>query len=276
VNHHRRRFIAASASLGLGQIPALGLAAELAGTSGRRAITRREVDDLQNKLVAGHFTCVRTPESGDGPFYYESSPARRNLSEGRKGLPLRLGITVANATVAGSTCAPIPNAVVDVWHADADGMYSNVGGDLQTLDTRGQTFMRGHQTTDSAGYVEFDTVVPGWELVSVPPPQDQVLRATHIHLKVFHEYKVVTTQLYLPDPFLDQLYASVDPYQKHRKMTAPGLKRSFERIRNTDDGIFLADRSRPMQVQRESGGIFAQAKIGIVTLGSRGIDSLFR
>jgi len=262
--------------MGIGQIPGLGLTDELAGTSGRRAITRQEVDELQNKMVAGRFTCVRTAESGDGPFYYESSPARRDITEGRKGLRLRLGITVANATAAGSACALLPDAVVDVWQADADGMYSNVGGDLQTLDTLGQTFMRGHQLTNSAGYVEFDTVVPGWELVGVPPPQSQVLRATHIHVKVFHEHKIVTTQLYLPDPFLDELYASVDPYRTHRKMTAPGLKGSFERIRNTEDGIFLADRSKPMQVQRESGGIFAQATIGIVTLGSRGIGSLFR
>ncbi len=83
---------------------------------------------------------------------------------------LRLGVRVADALIPGSSCAPLPGAVVDVWQADADGMYSNVGGDLQNVDTVGQTFMRGHQLSNRDGYVEFDTVVPGWELVGVPIP----------------------------------------------------------------------------------------------------------
>ena len=41
--------------------------------------------------------------------------------------------------------------------------------------------------------VEFDSVVPGWEVGR------NVVRATHVHVKVFHENKVATTQLYFPD-----------------------------------------------------------------------------
>jgi protocatechuate 3,4-dioxygenase beta subunit len=271
----RRRFIAGTTLIGLGQAAGVGSAAEPKGTDGRGAITSHQWDELRNKLNSGHLTCVRTPESTDGPFYYESSPARRNITEGRKGMRLRLGITVANATIAES-CSPLPDAVVDVWHADADGLYSNVGGDLQRVDTVGQTFMRGHQVTNRDGWVEFETVVPGWELVSVPQPANVVLRATHIHVKVFQEHKVATTQLYLADQFLDELYASVEPYRTHRQQTAPRLGRSYERIRNGEDGIFVADQSKPMEVRREGDGVFAQATIGLVTLGSRGVASLFR
>jgi protocatechuate 3,4-dioxygenase beta subunit len=276
MDRNRRRFIAGTALLGVGHAAGLGLAAEPAANAGRAAITKEEWDALRNKMGAGRFTCVRTPESTDGPFYYESSPARRNITEGRKGMRLRLGITVANATIVGAACAPLPGSVVDVWHSDADGMYSNVGGDLQTLDTVGQTFMRGHQVTDGEGYVEFDTVVPGWELVSVPPAPSVVLRATHIHVKVFQEHKVATTQLYFPDDLLDELYTSVDPYRTRRTRTVPGVERSFERIRNGEDSIFVADHSRPMEVRREGAGIFARATIGLVTVGSRGAPPLFR
>jgi hypothetical protein len=76
--------------------------------------------------------------------------------------------------------------VVDIWHADADGLYSNVGADLQEENTVGQTFMRGHQVADATGMVEFNSVVPGWEIGR------NVARTTHVHVKVFHENKVVT------------------------------------------------------------------------------------
>jgi protocatechuate 3,4-dioxygenase beta subunit len=274
MRYSRRRFLASTALAGVAHVAGVGLAAEPAENTGRRAITRQELDDMQNKVAGSHLTCVRTPESNDGPYYYESSPARRHITEGRKGMPLRLGITVLNVAAGG--CARLPDAIVDVWQADADGMYSNVGSDLQPVDTLGQTFMRGHQATDSAGYVEFETVVPGWELVGVPPPRNVVLRATHIHVKVFQEHKVATTQLYLPDRFLDELYVSADPYRTHRKMTAPGVAGSFERIRNTQDRIFIEDQSKPMEMRREGDGIFAEATIGIVSLGSRGVPSLFR
>jgi hypothetical protein len=83
------------------------------------------------------YTCVRMLEANDGPFYYESSPRRRDITEGRKGTRLRLIVNVANASPIGTACAPLENAVVDVWHADADGMYSNFGSDVQNVDTRG-------------------------------------------------------------------------------------------------------------------------------------------
>ena len=275
MNYSRRRFIAGTTSVGISQVAGAGLTAQPVDNPGRRAITKQEQDTMQNALASGKLTCVRTPESNDGPFYYTSSPARRDITEGRRGMRLRLGVTVANS-VGTATCAPLAGAVVDVWHADADGMYSNVGGDMQTLDTTGQTFMRGHQITNRDGYVEFSTVVPGWELVGVLPPRNVVVRATHIHVKVFHENKVVTTQLYLPDELMDELYTSADPYRTHRQMTAPGVGHPVERISNHQDRTFLVDQSKPMEIRRTSDGILAQATIGIATLGSRGLPSLFR
>jgi protocatechuate 3,4-dioxygenase beta subunit len=276
MNRDRRRFLAGTTLISVGQAAGIGWADGFTDRSGQRPVTRLELDQLHEERIRGHLTCVRTPESDDGPFYYQSSPARRDITEGRRGMRLRLGITVANATIVGNRCAPLPDTVVDVWHTDADGLYSNVGADLQTVDTTHQTFMRGHQITNREGYVEFHTVVPGWEIVGVPPPENVFLRTTHIHVKVFREHKVATSQLYFPDSFLDELYASIDPYRAHRQMTAPGLGRSFDRIRNGEDPIFLDDRARPLQIRREGAGVFAHATIGIVASGSQSVPSLFR
>jgi protocatechuate 3,4-dioxygenase beta subunit len=223
------------------------------------------------------YTCVRTLEADDGPFYYESSPLRRDISEGRKGVKLKLIVNVANATPISTACAPLADAVVDVWHADAEGMYSNVGGDVQTVNTLGAKFMRGHQVTGRDGRVEFDTVVPGWELVTAPPPLNLIVRATHIHVQVFHDHKIATAQVYFPDELLDQLYKEADPYRMHRQMTVPGLKgRMIDRVRNGGDPMFTSDNTKPLNVVRKGDGLVAEATIGIAAIGTLGTKTLFR
>lgn len=271
----RRRFIAATAALAASELAGQGVAAE--PRDGRKAMTQEEMDSLVLTMFKNpRHTCVRTPESNDGPFYYESSPLRRDITEGRKGARLKLIINV-EATIPGTVCAPLANSLVDVWHADADGMYSNVGNDIQNVDTRGGTFMRGHQVAGSDGRVEFDTVVPGWELVTAPPPINMIVRATHIHVKVFNDHKVATTQLYFTDAFLDELYAEADPYRANRQMTAPALKgRKVDRIRNDEDHIFVGDNSTPMTVTRQGDVLVAEATIGLVTIGTMGTKTLFR
>ncbi len=44
---------------------------------------------------------------------------RRNIKGYRKGTPLALSFVVVN----GSSSAPIENATVEIWHADAAGVY---------------------------------------------------------------------------------------------------------------------------------------------------------
>jgi protocatechuate 3,4-dioxygenase beta subunit len=274
VDTSRRRFLIGSALvLAAGST---GVAGAQQMLDGRTPFTRKQLDAFVNRMGGATLSCVRTPETNEGPFYYESSLERRSLVEGHQGVPLRLGI-VAAGVVGQSACLPLSGAVVDVWQTDGLGLYSNVGHDLQTVDTTAQTFLRGHQITDESGYVEFDTVVPGWELVPAPEPLKVLRRTTHIHVKVFHERQVVTTQLYLPDPLLDELYAGVEPYKSHRQMTAPGLDRYYERVRNHEDLIFPTDQARPLEVERSAKGLFAKAIIGFAgTMGNRGYSSRWK
>jgi protocatechuate 3,4-dioxygenase beta subunit len=68
-------------------------------------------------------SCMLTPEATEGPYYINLNLIRADISEGKAGTPLKLAMTVQDAT----TCKPIANAAVDVWHCDAAGVYSGYG-----------------------------------------------------------------------------------------------------------------------------------------------------
>jgi protocatechuate 3,4-dioxygenase beta subunit len=89
-------------------------------------------------------------------------------------------------------CEPIQNAVVDIWHCDAEGSYSEPG----------ETYLRGAQVTNADGIVEFTTVYPGW----YPG------RTVHIHGKVhLDKQTVLTTQFYFDDTVSAHVFVD-DPY----------------------------------------------------------------
>ncbi len=55
-----------------------------------------------------------------GPYYVASELVRRNVREGKPGLPLLLKLTVLDAR----TCKPLQNSAIDLWHCDALGLYA--------------------------------------------------------------------------------------------------------------------------------------------------------
>jgi len=58
-----------------------------------------------------------------------------------------------------STCTPIDNAFVEIWHANATGFY---GGYESNNFDNSETFLRGGWYTDSNGVAELTTVYPGY------------------------------------------------------------------------------------------------------------------
>lgn len=141
--------------------------------------------------------CRTTPEASAGPFPTIDQLQRRDITEGYPGHPLRLGVRVVDAD-----CAPIAGAEVEIWHADATGDYSSYedGGDGKD-EGEGTTFLRGVQTTDADGILEFQTVYPGW----YPG------RAVHIHARVRDAGSELTTQLYFDEGYTAAVYGE-DPY----------------------------------------------------------------
>jgi protocatechuate 3,4-dioxygenase beta subunit len=126
-------------------------------------------DDVTTSVAGGAKAtpdCVLTPGQEEGPFYIDLARVRRDIVEDRPGVPLALAVTVVDA----STCAPIRDAAVDVWHCDALGVYSGEPSE----GSEGASWLRGVQLTDRDGLAEFATIYPG----QYPG------RTTHIHLKV--------------------------------------------------------------------------------------------
>ena len=162
-------------------------------------------DAITGAVDAQTPACTLVPQQTAGPFYFDTKQVRRDISEGLPGIPLALTLQVVDA----ATCAVVAGALVDIWHADAAGIYSGYAGqgDGGDIDATGEDFMRGIQVSDAAGRVEFATVYPGW----YPG------RTTHIHFKILLDRQTtVTSQLYFPDAFSDVVYAQ-SPYSGRAK-----------------------------------------------------------
>ena len=175
-----RRQLMAVTAIGVAYV-LLGCGSEDSSTTTTAATTERA-------------SCVLTPEQTEGPYYIDDNLIRSDITGGRDGLPLDLGLTVQDA----SSCDPIENATVEIWHCDAEGQYSGVNG-------VGGNFLRGGQRTDANGLARFKTIYPGWYQG----------RTTHIHVKVHvGGDEVHTGQLY----FDDDTTAAVnrrEPYAAH-------------------------------------------------------------
>src|SRR6266513_1426616 len=144
-------------------------------------------------VASGAVSCVLTPEQTEGPYYIANEAVRRNITEGRPGTPLLLRAFVVDA----STCRPIKSAAVDIWHADAGGVYSGFGSGAAS-----RTFMRGIQRTNAKGIALFRKVYPGW----YRRPTVHLPLTVHLGGNIVH-----TGQLYFPDTLTDAVFRK-QPY----------------------------------------------------------------
>lgn len=221
--------------------------------------------------------CQLTAEQTVGPYYLDLEHVRQDLTEGKPGLPLKLRLTVVDAT----RCLPIQDAALDIWHCDAMGVYSGFtsnspdgppgmppggfrgrppgpppgprpdGDDPRTFRPPGfghrehdnTTFFRGVQLTDHAGVVEFSTIYPGWYMG----------RDIHIHMRAHIGGEVTnskysggrisyTGQLFFPEDISDAV-ARYGPYKNHHT----------ERTRQDEDDVFTS--------QHGSGSVITLAQI---------------
>ena len=158
-------------------------------------------------LAQNGTSCVLTPDAGEGPFYMDPKLIRSDITSGMPGAPLDLALQVVRA----GNCATIPNARVDVWHADGLGLYSGyakqsgVGG-VSTQPAVGAQYLRGTQIADADGSVRFRTIFPSWYGGRTP----------HVHFKVFlGGREVVASQIFFPDEISREVFNEWQPYRDH-------------------------------------------------------------
>lgn len=167
--------------------------------------------------------CVVRPEQTEGPYFVDEKLNRSDIRVDpsdksiKPGVPLRLEFQVSR--LAGAACSPLAGAIVDVWHCDAAGIYSDVRD--PRFDTRGKKFLRGDQQTNADGTTRFLTIYPGW----------YEGRAVHIHFKVRSAAaggaQEFTSQLYFDEAVNDQVF-SQGPYNTKRG----------RRVTNDSDSLF--------------------------------------
>lgn len=193
-----------------------------AGSAATGAVTR---DAFQS---AG--SCMVTPEQTEGPYYIDVDNVRSDIREDRQGTPLRVAARVVDT----DGCTPVKDAVFEIWHCDAGGVYSGFGSAPQ------ERFLRGAQVTNADGIAEITTVYPGWYQG----------RAVHIHAKVhLNNREALTTQFYFDDSVSDTVFVS-----------APYTSRTGNRTRNSSDGIYR--RETMLTVSKYGDGY-----LGLITIG---------
>ena len=154
--------------------------------------------------------CVPTTRLTRGPYLTPKSPRRSDIRENSPGVPIKLELTVIDDL----WCAPASDFVVEIWHCDANGLYSGVDNIVfdpntlrvtdQAINMKDKTFLRGHQVTDDNGSAVFTTIYPGWYMP----------RLAHIHVRLMWrdvEWTAFDTQLYLPTDIERAVYKTA-PY----------------------------------------------------------------
>jgi hydroxyquinol 1,2-dioxygenase len=125
-----------------------------------------------------------TPSTVVGPFHIHDSPDfdnGANMAGGAPGTPL-----VLTGAVRGLDGTPIPNALVDVWQPDGEGVY-----EAQKPGQEG-AYLRGVYRTDKDGRYVVRTVAPIGYTIPLDGPVGALVtrtgispyRPTHVHFDV--------------------------------------------------------------------------------------------
>lgn len=135
----------------------------------------------------------QTPSQTIGPFFKPSlvksgdETLARRESRGER-------IVIVGRILDGDG-APVDDAMVEIWQANADGRYDHLDDAQEKLiDPQFHGF--GRASTDRHGGFRFDTIKPGRV-----PGVSAVLQAPHINVSLFARglLKRLVTRIYFPD-----------------------------------------------------------------------------
>jgi protocatechuate 3,4-dioxygenase beta subunit len=237
-------------------------------------------------------TCALTKELTQGPYWFDVDSIRADIREDRPGAVLALALRVHDVTgcTEGSAATAVPNAVVELWHCDAGGVYSGFQSASRRARQNGAptgpppartaggpnpsgggppgagaanssggksdgSYSVGDTeatTTDDATYLRGAQVADAQGIVKFTTiyPGWYAGRTTHIHCKVHLDKKTVLTTQLYLDDSLTQRVYGSTPYNEHTGRDTT----------NSSDSIF--DRSGLLTVQPQGVGY-----LGVVNLG---------
>ncbi|RPA79064.1 aromatic compound dioxygenase [Ascobolus immersus RN42] len=220
-----------------------------------RGIERRNTTPYHKRGISGEsmfaeIACVLTPQTTIGPYYVKSTH-RADVRENQPGIPLLLDIQFVDV----NNCQPVPGLYVDIWQANATGIY----GGVQAEKTVGQTYLRGFEKVDDQGILHMTAVFPGW----------YTNRAVHTHILAHKGSRLNGNQISGGTvPHIGQLFWDMNlinqvkgqsPYNTNRMVLLP----------NQQDFIFqgASRQTNALMTSEFVGGRLTDGIISTITIG---------
>jgi hydroxyquinol 1,2-dioxygenase len=169
-----------------------------------------------------------------GPFYVQNPPEAAFGADIRgeaKGDPLYI-----DGSILSEDGQPVANAIIDVWHSDADGFY-----DVQLPELEGPT-LRARFHSDARGRFRFWTIMPRY----YPIPDDGTVgdmlkasarhpfRPAHVHFMIVAEgHPTLVTHVFVDgDQYLDSdaVFAVKNSLVRDFTREAPGVAPDGKKI----------------------------------------------
>jgi protocatechuate 3,4-dioxygenase alpha subunit len=153
---------------------------------------------------------IHTPSQTVGPFFHLGFDRLHRNNLVPHGTPADHQITI-HGKVCDAELAPVPDAVLEVWQADAHGEYPSRNLDPREAASAFRGF--GRIPTDDAGEFHFTTIKPG----AVRDKEPGTLQAPHIVVTIFMRglLRHLHTRIYFPgdahndaDPVLHHVLAA--------------------------------------------------------------------
>jgi protocatechuate 3,4-dioxygenase alpha subunit len=159
-----------------------------------------------------------TPSQTIGPFFHDAL-----LDEVRSELvpPDHPGAIRIVGTVYDGAGEVVPDAMVEIWQANAAGRYNHPADDREDLPLDEEFSGFGRSGTDANGGFSFSTVKPGL----VPAP-DGGFQAPHVMVSVFARglLKRLVSRIYFPDEeeanAVDPVLSSIEDQELRRTLIA--------------------------------------------------------
>ncbi|KAE9401320.1 aromatic compound dioxygenase [Gymnopus androsaceus JB14] len=214
---------------------------------------------LLNILSSTSSTCVLAPELMEGPYYINNEMIRNNLIEDQAGIRLTLDVAVIDVT----TCEPMEDVLVEIWAANATGIYSHGNFPGATLQ-RNETFLRGGYPTGPDGLAELVTIYPGF----------YARRTAHVHAMIHMNWDKSENgtfvsssgsvlhigQFFFQEEWNDKVYAT-SPYTENTN------KRTYNDEDKTVDDSEDADGNSAFIDLHLAGEDITDGLIGFITVG---------
>jgi protocatechuate 3,4-dioxygenase alpha subunit len=181
-----------------------------------------------------------TPSQTVGPFFHDALLAKDWSKLVAPDHPSAIRISGVVYDGAGE---PVPDAMLEIWQADAAGRYAHPEDDREDHSPEDGLTGFGRCGTDADGRYGFVTVKPG----PVPGPGGE-MQAPHVNVSVFARglLRRLTTRIYFPDEedanAADPVLSSVEDHDLRSTLVARACVDSYVfdvRLQGENQSIFF-------------------------------------